>query len=352
MDSAEVGRLAEALGAQKDRLSRQEEFQSAMATHMGQLTSHLQELIAQLPRPTAPAPVPAPPTAHVGAGSKLAPPAQYNGEPGMSKTFLIDCSIHFELTPHAFPTDRSKIAFMISHLTGRAKAWASAEWGRCSPICNSLADFQTALSRTFDPVSDDREKAQELSGLRQGKDSVCDYAIRFRTLSAESGWNSTALYDGLAAPIQDLLVPLDLPTGLDELIALAVRTDNRLGQLRRHREDRTARTEGVSRSQTQGRPASYTFPPVQHNRIPAEEEGIPMQLGRARLTQEERRKRLLEGRCFYCGETGHLVLICPAKQATALQGVQARVEVAEYVAGDHLDLVVVEDELAEAHWEE
>ena len=65
---------------------------------------------------------------------------------------------------------------MISHLTGRAKT--AAEWGRGSPVCLSLADFQAALTRTFDPVTMSREKAQELSSLKQGSGSVCDYAIR------------------------------------------------------------------------------------------------------------------------------------------------------------------------------
>ncbi|KAM8760136.1 uncharacterized protein AB9X84_008317 isoform 1-T4 [Acanthopagrus schlegelii] len=36
----------------------------------------------------------------------------------------------------------------------------------------SLTDFQAALKRTFDTVTTDREKAQELSGLRQGSDSI------------------------------------------------------------------------------------------------------------------------------------------------------------------------------------
>ena len=84
---------------------------------------------------------------------------------------------------------------MMSHLTGRAKAWASAEWSQGSPLCNSLTDFKAALQRTFDPVMTDRERAQELSRLKQGSNSVCDYAIHFRTLAAESGWNTTALYD-------------------------------------------------------------------------------------------------------------------------------------------------------------
>ena len=117
------------------------------------------EPIGQLTRQTAPAPLPTPgvaptfPMPLIGAGSKLASPARYAGEPEQSRIFFIDCSIHFEFNPHAFPTDRSKVAFMISHLTGRAKTWAAAEWGRGSPVCLSLADFQAALTRTFDPVT-------------------------------------------------------------------------------------------------------------------------------------------------------------------------------------------------------
>lgn len=41
-----------------------------------------------------------------------------------------------------------------------------------------------------------------------------------------------------------------------------------------------------------------------------------MQLGQARLSAEERRRRLLEGRCFYCGERGHLLAGCSAKANT------------------------------------
>ena len=39
-----------------------------------------------------------------------------------------------------------------------------------------------------------------------------------------------------------------------------------------------------------------------------------MQLGRTRLTPEERQRRRQEGRCFYCGETGHLISTCPIKK--------------------------------------
>jgi len=45
-----------------------------------------------------------------------------------------------------------------------------------------------------------------------------------------------SIYDiflkGLVAPIQERLLPLDLPLDLDSLITLAVRTDNRLQEIK------------------------------------------------------------------------------------------------------------------------
>ena len=81
MDSAEAERLSSALRAQEARLSRQEEFQSAMGSQMGLVSTQLQDIIGQLTRQTAPAPLPTPevtptfPMPLIGAGSKLAPPA-------------------------------------------------------------------------------------------------------------------------------------------------------------------------------------------------------------------------------------------------------------------------------------
>ena len=49
-------------------------------------------------------------------------------------------------------------AFMILHLTNRTKAWASAEWGQGSSICDSFTNFQAALTKPFDPVTSNREQ--------------------------------------------------------------------------------------------------------------------------------------------------------------------------------------------------
>ena len=318
MDSAEGHPVAAVLQAQESRLSRQEEFQVAMAERLNFLLDQVQHRIHLSAPPsvsvTPAAPTPAPAATGFGPVIRLASPERFSGEPGQCKPFLIDCSIHYEHTPHAFPTERSKIAFMISHLTGRARAWATAEWARESPLCSSLAVFTAALQRTFDPVSSDREKAQELMGIRQGTNTVCDYAILFRTLAAESGWNSAALFDfflkGLAAPIRELLVPLDLPSDLDSLIALAIRTDNRLREI--HPSARS-RPGGTGRFLTASAP-EIPLPSGTRPYFPTPRGEEPMQLGRARLSREERQRRLQEGRCFYCGEPGHLVATCTAKR--------------------------------------
>ena len=137
----------------------------------------------------------------------------------------------------------------------------------------------------------------------------------------ESGWNTMALYDvflkGLAAPVQERLLPIDLPPDLDSLIALTVQTDNRLREFkalqRRHQRlpDRPQHIPGVPWSVPRKSPSDQRC-----LSLPAGEEE-PMQLGRAQLTQAEQQRRLREGRCFYCGEPGHLVATCPVKTARA-----------------------------------
>ena len=230
----------------KELANCQEDFKAAITNQVNLLAAQVQQVLSHLKK-DPPSPDTAA-TASPGAASvpvfhatapRLSPPEKFSGESGECRPFIVDCEMHYEHLPSAFPTERSKVAFMISHLTGRARAWATAEWSHGSSICGSLEEFKQALRKAFDPLSSDREKARELSDIKQGMDSVCDYAIRFRTLATDSGWNATTHYDvflkGLSDQIQDLSVSLDLPSDLDSLIALAIRTDKRLQERHRSR---------------------------------------------------------------------------------------------------------------------
>lgn len=78
----------------------------------------------------------------------------------------------------------------------------------------------------------DQERTRGLCTLCQGKESVNNYAICFHMLAKDNRWNTAALTDvflkGPTEQIQDLFILMDLQSDLDSLIALAVKTNQRL----------------------------------------------------------------------------------------------------------------------------
>lgn len=64
------------------------------------------------------------------------------------------------VTGFPFPKNQVKIVYIISHLTGRAEAWAMAEWRRRSPVCNSFQLFTRTFTQNSQTVSPGREAAQ------------------------------------------------------------------------------------------------------------------------------------------------------------------------------------------------
>ena len=150
--------------------------------------------------------------------------------------------------------------------------------------------------------------------IKQHSHPVIDYAIEFRTAASDSGWNTPALIDafmnGLADPIKDCLAPLELPQDLETLISKATRVDNRLRERERgvepHLDLQATSSPGNSSSRIPPDSATPGTAPPQ-----AWEE--PMQLGRTRISPEERQRRLQEGSCFYCGLQGHQHATCLGK---------------------------------------
>lgn len=79
----------------------------------------------------------------------LSKPANFSGDSGDCTAFLIQCGLHFKLQAAAIPSDRARVAYLVSHLTGRAEAQATTDWNRGSPICNSLALFIQSFTQIF-----------------------------------------------------------------------------------------------------------------------------------------------------------------------------------------------------------
>uniref|UniRef100_A0A3Q3W915 DUF4939 domain-containing protein n=1 Tax=Mola mola TaxID=94237 RepID=A0A3Q3W915_MOLML len=131
----------------------------------------------------------------------LSSPERFSGESGDCRPFISQCELHIEFNAASFSSDQAEIAFIISHLTGRAtRFWATAEWSRRSAMCNSLAEFIKIFTQIFQSTSPGREAARSLVSLRQGKRSVTDYTIEFRTIAADNSWNQPPCDGDLSNP--------------------------------------------------------------------------------------------------------------------------------------------------------
>ncbi len=276
----------------------------ALVTQVSELTQQLQLLRGSAAPPTPAVPLP-PPDYASQSEPRLPVPESYAGEPNFCRAFLTRCAMHFSLQPRTFASESAKVAFVLTLLTGKAALWGTAVWERQDHCCTSFQTLADEMKRVFDRASSGREAARILAELRQGERSVSDYSIEFRTLAVECQWNEEAQWDmflhGLADRIQREIYALDLPTSLNGLIELALRVDARLSRIER----RMLPSRGTGGATSQRSSGGDAASPVYDHE--------PMQVGRARLTREEKERRRSQGLCLYCGVLGHFAFNCPAK---------------------------------------
>ncbi|KAK3568022.1 hypothetical protein QTP86_028613, partial [Hemibagrus guttatus] len=164
----------------------------------------------------------------------------------------------------------TKCAFLLSLMTDRALEWASAVWDTDPQVKLSFAYFAGMIREVFEYPAGGKDISLQLMELRQGSETAADYAIRFRTLAAQSGWNDVALWAvfraGLNPGLQAELACHTEATSLSQFVATTIRLDNL------QRQHRTGTQASAS-----ARPRVRTDYP-EHR----EEATEPMQLGRSR----------------------------------------------------------------------
>lgn len=229
-------------------------------------------------------------------------PPTYDGDPTSCRAFLSQCSVVFTLQPRTYALEETKVAFVLTLLTGRARDWGTSVWEARAPCVSSFSSLRHEMIRLFDRSARGQEAADQLARLRQEGQSVTQYAIKFKTLAASCDWNEGACHAmfraGLDEDIQDELATHDLPQDFDTLTNLALRIE---GRLRRRDHRRFLRSS--TRREDPGS-LSTMVPPSDHE---------PMQVGRLHLTSHEKQQRLAQGLCLYCGKPGHFAAKCPVK---------------------------------------
>ncbi len=151
-----------------------------------------------------------------------------------------------------------------------------------------------------------REAARVLAELKQGERSVSEYSIEFRTLAVECRWNDEAQWDMFLHGLADRIhvrstswtyqrISTDSWSWLLEWMHVSSRMERRIPP---------SRHPGLTESQR-----SSGGDAVGHIHDPE-----PMQVGRARLSREEKERRRSQGLCMYCGAAGHFASHCPVKE--------------------------------------
>ncbi|ROL45085.1 Retrotransposon-derived protein PEG10 [Anabarilius grahami] len=226
--------------------------------------------------------------------SPMAKPAPYSGSAEDCSGFLLQCALVLEMQPHLYPSDTSKVAFIISQLQGKALQWADSIWSQNSPVTQSYSTFVSHFREVFGKPVSDSSIGEKLYNLKQVSMSVNDYTLQFRTLVASSGWNKQALIttyrQGLDPRVWLHLAAYEDSIGLERFIQLSIRFASRMqSYIEEH----------------QGQPLFNTLLHRSEPVSPPEPASEPMQVENSRLSTTEHQRRLTLNLCLYCGSPGH-----------------------------------------------
>lgn len=233
---------------------------------------------------------------------RLAPPDKFSGDPARYQEFINQCRLQFRCQPMTYAADRAKVAFILSHCTGTAAIWAAPLISQTSPVLDDYGDFMRAFKEMFQSPTHLQASQEDLFRCRQGAGTVVSYAAHFQQLAANTDSTGSTLLTlfrkGLQESIKDELLHSPPPDSLRNLVQQALLIEARLQERRRERRP-------LPRDDS--RPPSLPAP-VGGSNMGTE----PMQIGliKGSLTEAERQRRRMEGRCFYCGGKGHILRNC------------------------------------------
>ncbi|KAK3539560.1 hypothetical protein QTP70_010231, partial [Hemibagrus guttatus] len=255
--------------------------------------------------------------------SPMTKPAPFTGSAEDCNGFLLQCSLVLEMQPHLYPDDRTKVAFIISQLDGKALRWAEPLWTQENPVVKSLSSFINHFKEVFGKPAWDSSIGERLCKLKQGLMSVSDYALQFRTLAAASGWNEQALI----TTYRQGLDPYEDSIRLEKFIQLSIRFATRMQLCLEEHQGQ------LLFPSTLRQPESVSHPE------PANE---PMQIENSRLSSAEQQRRLTQNLCLYCGRAGHYISECPTRPGVGPLHLQVGILYTE-----EIHLLVLEDSTAD-----
>ncbi|KAI2655938.1 Transposon Tf2-9 polyprotein [Labeo rohita] len=270
LNPAEVSNLQAAFAYQSELLKSYQE----QLTKLQSVNEHLMHYVRSLPPP-------------MPSTVSFALPNKFDGTAEQCKGFVRQVKLYFDYQQDRFESEEKRCTFLMTLLMGRALDWASAVWDTDPQFEKSVDYFLQQIHEVFEYPTGGRDISTQILHAKQGNHTAADYAIEFRTLAAQSGWNDVALkaifYNSLNVDLQTELACRRENSLFSELINLTIKIDNLMRQTPRQRTNKI----------------NHRNPPICG---PAMEQtsAEPMQLNASRLTEEERTRRRRNHLCFYC----------------------------------------------------
>jgi hypothetical protein len=262
---------------------------------------------------------------------RLKEPEPFTGDHSKFEEFVSKVTLHVTANPDVFHNDTRKCIFLVNLMRDDAGKWVkpwidSLQSASPAPEMSDFVRLTAALRLAFGPVNAQGEAQRKLSQLRQTS-SVVTYAADFRTYKADAGWGDNQqlyidrFHNGLRDSIKDKLLGFqNLPTTLDEYIALCTRVDQ---QLQARAEERRAEKAvrplmfGMRQGFTPDNRTSFPMKPVQNPNPAVAPRRDPNAMEVDVLTQQERERRLKARTCFSCNQPGHMARDCQTRPPRA-----------------------------------
>lgn len=293
-DPANPQHIANAFRELYDQVANLEHAKSQLTDQNAELARNLSHLSSQ--QVTTPRPHTAP---------KLPLPEKYDGKRFLFRQFINCVKLHFSVLPNRFQSDLAKTGFVASLLRGSALDWITPYLEKQDEMLSSWATFESRFTAMFDDPHRAKTAVTKLTQLRQGRRSVVAYAAEFRRIIMDADFDNNAqvywFRAGLADSILDELTHTSAETELDKFIAQCILIDTRLREREVERRRRPM-VPSSSRSPVAPSPDAMVLDSTSSN----ERHGP--------ISSEERKRRIENDLCLYCGRAGHRKSTCPSKK--------------------------------------
>jgi Zinc knuckle len=241
-------------------------------------------------------------------GPKPSTPTTFKGDRSKWITFAIEAAMFFAHYEEYFEgKELMKSVYFLGWFEGdTVRPWAdeilsSVGGPEQHPL---LTNFTLLLEKTaalWGPINEKQNAQNKLETIYQDT-TVSAYHARFIPLMSRSGYNEEALtkffYKGLKEAIKNLMINIERPETVEGLLEVALNLESRILARIEERKSLGTRDKTNTKDTSYGRESSKV----------------------GKLSEEERKKCMKEGRCFLCKQIGHMANACPKKVATTKKG--------------------------------